>query len=144
MKNSARRNVLFTLRLCLLISVASLLTACATGYHSMGLTGGYKDKVLDPNTIQITYKGNGASKSQQIYKFAMRRAAQVTKLKGYNYFLVLSNKSYLKPESFTNVQGITFNTECPVTVLKIRLLTNKVAGAYSVNKVWLMTDKKSN
>lgn len=66
------------------------LTACATGYQSKGLTGGYRDAQLSPTTFMVTFEGNGYTDKNRANGFAMLRAAEITQERGYTHFKILS------------------------------------------------------
>ena len=64
------------------------LMGCATEYQSSGMTGGYNDQMTGPNTATVEFQGNGFTKSTTTKKFAMRRAAELTLQRGFDYFLI--------------------------------------------------------
>lgn len=70
----------------LAILLAASLTRCATGYGEMGLTGGYKDTMLDPDIGVVVVGGNGWTPADKIEAIARLRAAELTLQKGYQRF----------------------------------------------------------
>jgi hypothetical protein len=42
-----------------MVPAAALSGCCATGYGEMGTTGGYKDKIVEPDIAVIVVGGNG-------------------------------------------------------------------------------------
>lgn len=68
------------------------LAGCATGFHQRGLTGGYEDKQLGPETFQVGFFGNAKVTLDQAHDFACLRAAQVTLDHGFDSFSVLHQR----------------------------------------------------
>jgi hypothetical protein len=54
-----------------------LSSACATGYHSRGFTGGYTDFQTGQDTYSVSYKVNGYSDPESAMVFARRRASEL-------------------------------------------------------------------
>lgn len=69
-----------------LIALSALLAGCATAYQPDGVSGGYSNKVLAGNTVQVTFRGNRLTTSDTVHSFLLRRCAEVTLQDGYNYF----------------------------------------------------------
>jgi hypothetical protein len=70
------------------LSAACLLAGCATAYQPDGVSGGYSDKVLAGNTVQVTFRGNRLTSAEMVHSFLLRRCAEVTLQDGYNYFVL--------------------------------------------------------
>ena len=64
------------------------LSACATGYHSQGFTGGYRDYMIGPDTASVAVTGNGFTSFDKAEQIWIRRAADITLQHGYRYFVV--------------------------------------------------------
>lgn len=139
-----------SLKIFLLVAVMSLgLTACATGYKQSGfLTGdyGYIDKELSQKQVRITYTGNTGMKTKDSYHYAMRRAAELTKKRGFRYFEVLSNQNFIQDapaDELTGAAGLLISAiidaKIPVTKLTIKLTNNKTEKAYDVNRILAQT-----
>jgi hypothetical protein len=75
-----------------LILAALTLTACATGYQAKGLTGGYRDAQLSENIFMVTFEGNAYTDKDRANGFAMLRAAEITRERGYTHFKILSSQ----------------------------------------------------
>lgn len=72
---------------------ASLLTGCATGYHSatnplLGWTGGYWDKPGPGELIKVGFAGNGYSKEAKVEDYLMLRCAEIAQSRNKPYFSV--------------------------------------------------------
>jgi hypothetical protein len=68
------------------LSATCLLASCVTAYQPDGFSGGYSDKVLAGNTVQVTFRGNRLTSPETVHSFLLRRCAEVTLQDGYNYF----------------------------------------------------------
>jgi hypothetical protein len=115
------------------------ITSCSTGYQSQGLAGGYSEQLTGQNTATVFYKSNAFSSMSETRKHAMRRAAELTLQKGYDYFLIESDNQYVKNQKFSgtvqcntygysttcnNVGGGTFRK--PRVQLNIRMFNGTV------------------
>lgn len=67
------------------------LTACATGYQSSGLTGGYEQTPGPGPLEKVTFYGNGYIDAATVQKYALYRCAEVAKEKHKPYFLMFDN-----------------------------------------------------
>jgi hypothetical protein len=74
-----------TLRALAVLLVAAL-AGCATGYGEMGLTGGYKDKIVEPGIAVVVVGGNGFTGEAKVEAIAKMRAAELTLAQGFSRF----------------------------------------------------------
>jgi hypothetical protein len=74
------------IRIACLVAVAS--TACATGYHSRGMTGGYDEAQLGENVFRVSFEGNGYTSAVTATDYALLRSADLTLERGYSFFAV--------------------------------------------------------
>jgi hypothetical protein len=71
--------------------VLGILSACATGYQSNSLTGGY-DQTPGPGSLEkISFYGNGYVDAATVQKYALYRCAEVAKEKKKPYFLMFDS-----------------------------------------------------
>ena len=77
----------------IVLSAACLLAGCATAYQPDGVSGGYSDKVLAGNTVQVTFRGNRMTTPDMVHSFLLRRCAEVTLQDGYHYFAVVHEEA---------------------------------------------------
>lgn len=75
---------------------ASLLTGCATGYHSasnplLGWTGGYWDRPGPGELIKVGFAGNGFSKEAKVEDYLMLRCAEVAHARNKPYFVMYAS-----------------------------------------------------
>lgn len=80
-------------------ALALVLGGCATGYHAKGMLGdGYSDYRITENTFSITFRGNKYSDEEDIRRFALVRAAELTLTHGFRYFLVVNERELSSKE----------------------------------------------
>ena len=80
-----------TLSLAVLLA-AVMLTGCATGYGPKGMTGGYEDQQIDESTYRVSFHGNGHTDGNKVWNYWMYRCAELTKLKGFEFFSLIVEK----------------------------------------------------
>ena len=82
----------------ILLFLTILLFSCATEYgpSSQSFTGGYEDQLTGSNTAVVRFKSNAYTSMTETQKFAMRRAAELTLERGFDYFLIESRDTYEK------------------------------------------------
>ena len=79
----------------------TILVGCATPYQSKGFRGGYSEVQLDANTFRVNFIGNGNTSRERVDVFLLYRCAELTALRGYDYFILLSEESENRTESYT-------------------------------------------
>jgi len=77
------------IRLGSILLAAIFLTSCATRYQPMGFGGGYSDVLLDSNTAQVQFSGNGYTSLATVKKFLLLRCAEVTLKNKFTYFQIV-------------------------------------------------------
>lgn len=85
----------------LLVLIISVLTACATPYQSEGLRGGYSEMQLNDNEYVVSFSGNGFTSEERVTKLLLYRCAELTKKKGFNYFVISSVHEAQNNSQFT-------------------------------------------
>lgn len=88
------------MRLILIGSIALILTSCATGYHPSSITGGFEQIQLSNDSFMVGFSGNGYTSSERSRVFAMRRAAELTKEKGFKYFTISNSKTNISRSAY--------------------------------------------
>ena len=107
-------------------SLALVLTGCiaATPYQRFSFPrGGYDTKPLQDGIYQIDFAANGVTAQAQASYYAVVRAAEVTLQSGRRYFLVLSERTEMKP------LPVNPNVISPIVTLHIRTVVADFAGA---------------
>ncbi len=92
-----------------------ILTGCSTGYQSQGLTGGYSEQFTGQNTATVYYKSNAFTSMSETRQNAMRRAAELTLQRGYDYFFIESDSQYVKKQEFSGTiqcNSYGYSTTC--------------------------------
>lgn len=80
----------------ILAAAICLLSACATEYQPRGLTGGFSETALAPDTYKIVFLGNGFTDPDRANDYALLRAADLALLNGYPYFVILDEQNTLR------------------------------------------------
>ena len=96
----------------------------ATPYQRFSFPrGGYDTKPLQDGIYQIDFAANGVTAQAQASYYALVRAAEVTLQSGRRYFLVLSERTEMKP------LPVNPNVISPIVTLQIRTVVADFAGA---------------
>lgn len=66
--------------------LALALGGCASPYGPQGITGGFREQQLAPNSYRISYNGNGHTQEEQVVNYWLYRCAELTIQNGYSYF----------------------------------------------------------
>jgi hypothetical protein len=76
-------------KLFLLIPLVALI-GCATTYQKEGVfANGYSDFKATQDTFVVTFRANENTPQEDVFKYALHRAAEVTLKNGYRYFSVI-------------------------------------------------------
>lgn len=83
---------------------------CATTYHERGFWGdGYSEVRTSPDSFIVTFKGNASTNHDEVTKYTLLRASELTLLNGYKYFVILSSQdrtsSYDYVQTETNISN---------------------------------------
>lgn len=81
------------MRLASLTLAAALLASCATavgtGYQAADSKGyGYADQRIEGDRYRVTFRGDGATPPEAVEGFALKRAAEIARSNGYDWFRV--------------------------------------------------------
>ena len=85
-----------------LIIIMIILSSCVTPYQPQGRRSGYSSTQLDTNVFQVTFKGNGFTKSDRANDFALLRSAEITIENGYEHFVIIDVNQYSEDSSWTS------------------------------------------
>jgi len=69
-----------------------MFCGCATPYQKMGLTGGFRDKQLEPGVYSVLFAGNGYINPNTVSKYMLYRTAEITVENGYDYFAFIMDR----------------------------------------------------
>lgn len=103
------------------VSLIIMLSGCATSYQPMGYSGGYTERPIKEDVYIVTFKGNGFTAPERVRRYAMYRAAELTKEKGYDYFFVI-NQSTATKEHVTHQESA--ETDCYQTATGVECETD--------------------
>ena len=82
------------------LTVALLALGCATGYQSSddGVTGGYSETRLSPDSWHVLVEGNGFTERREVEDILMRRAAELTLEQGKRYFVLRDHQAWINTQ----------------------------------------------
>lgn len=98
-----------------ILAVLILLSSCATPYQKMGKRGGYSDARINDHIYRVSFQGNTRTKDEVVHRYFLRRCAELTLEKGYQYFIVINTED--KSRASLVVQEGTPKTRTPVTTV---------------------------
>lgn len=76
-----------------LLASLLFLCACATSYQPSGFSGGYSDMKVGDDLYQVSFAGNGYTRSSTVQQHMLRRCAELTREKGFDYFSFVSDEA---------------------------------------------------
>jgi hypothetical protein len=71
------------------LSAVCLIAGCTTAYQPEGVSGGYTDRTLAKNSVQISFRGNRFTAPNTLHSYLLRRCAEVTLQNGFTYFVLV-------------------------------------------------------
>ncbi len=98
-----------------LLAFLLFLSACTTPYQKLGKRGGYKEEKLNEHVYRVTFQGNTRTKDEKVYRYFLKRCAELTKLNGYQYFIVMNTED--KSRTALVMQEGTPKNQKPVTTV---------------------------
>jgi hypothetical protein len=130
-----------------LLLVVLLLGACATKYQRRvpGLFAGYEDEPLGERTYQVRVGKGFTSERPKLAKFALYRAAEITKAQGFSSFVILNGSDFTGstttvtavpvwgsagPHSFAGSAIVPMTVQEQWSYLDIRLLSQDERAQY--------------
>lgn len=81
------------LKYVLLFSII-ILYNCSTPYQPKGMLGGYSEEKIITNMYRVEFEGNQHSKPGTIQQYLLYRCAELTKEKGFDYFLIVNEERH--------------------------------------------------
>lgn len=89
------------MRLLTTVSLALVLTACATTYQPQGFSGGFSETQLDTNVFRVSFRGNGYTHSERAEELALLRSAEITLKYGFTHFIIIDGQSRVTQSTHT-------------------------------------------
>ncbi len=96
-----RGTMMNVMRVFFAAAVVALAFGCATPYQSKAFRGGYSETRLAPDVFRIHFRGNAYTSSERAQDFAILRAAQLARERGFPYFAVINESSSSSVHTFT-------------------------------------------
>lgn len=88
------------------IPLTVIIAGCATSYGARDFFGrGYSEIRTNPDSFIVTFKGNGCTYSDDVMRYALLRASELTIQNGYSYFVVLSSEDQSSNYNYSNTHG---------------------------------------
>ena len=121
----------------LVLIALAVLGGCSPGYNHWSLSGqGYSEIMVSQDSFVVSYKGNAFTPPQDVLRYSLLRAAELTLRAGYKYFVVLSSVDQTTSSNYLNAltQSGTFTVNSgtmvhPGASIKIRCLNDKPTDA---------------
>jgi hypothetical protein len=82
-------------------AAVSLVAGCATPYQSTGFRGGYSETLLAPDVFRIYFRGNAFTSIERAQDFALLRAAELARERGFAYFAIVDESSSSSVHAYT-------------------------------------------
>ena len=73
-----------------------ILSSCSTTYGPRGSMGGYEDKRIGNDMVEVKFYGNQHTSKEKVSKLLLYRCAELTKQSGFDFFVVLKDQSFEK------------------------------------------------
>lgn len=97
------------LKLAVAILAFAALTACArpTPYQAAldSSQDGYIEREIGTDQYRVGFTGNGITPRETVDRYLLYRAAELTRDKGYDYFIVANRNDYIDPQGIGGRQS---------------------------------------
>ena len=70
------------------------LSACSSSYGPLNSMGGYKEKQIGKDMMEVKFYGNQHTSKEKVSQLLLYRCAEVTDKAGFDFFVVLKDQSY--------------------------------------------------
>jgi hypothetical protein len=75
------------------MSLAALgLSACATSYQPLGLSGGFSETQLDKHVFRVSFNRNGYTSLSRAEDFTLLRSAELALKNGFSHFVIIDGR----------------------------------------------------
>ena len=121
-------------------TMAMLLSACATGYHSasnpiLGMTGGYWDQPGPGRLIKVGFSGNGYITRDKVATYLLYRCAEVAQREGGSHFIFYTSLPDAIGDRRSGERIVNAMGGKPATYAYILVLSDAEADALSATEV---------
>lgn len=89
------------------LAALALLGACATAtpYQAADNNGyGYAEQAIESNRLRLTFRGNALTERETVETYLLYRAAELTKQRGYDYFVLTNRDTEAKTRTYIDAQ----------------------------------------
>ena len=83
-------------RIFALCMIMLTLSACSSSYGPLNSMGGYKEKQIGKDMMEVKFYGNQHTSKEKVSQLLLYRCAEVTDKAGFDFFVVLKDQSYEK------------------------------------------------
>ena len=70
------------------------LSACSSSYGPLNSMGGYQEKQIGKDMMEVRFYGNQHTSKEKVSQLLLYRCAEVTEEAGFDFFVVLKDKSH--------------------------------------------------
>ncbi len=128
-------------RLLLAAAAGLLLSACATSYQSMGLTGGHMEQKGPGKLEAVTFAANGYTRAELAQKYALYRCAELANAKRKPFFLMYNSLIAAARNDPSGVPRVGQVQGKPIATAFVLMLDTPEPGAHNTEDV--LSDLKS-
>lgn len=99
-----------------LTAIVIILSGCATSYQPSGVTGGFSEMQLNDDIYRVSFRGNAYTAHENVQNYLLRRCAELTKAKGYNYFVILESNVDKKDSQYTTPTTVSTYSKSNISI----------------------------
>ena len=81
-------------RIFALCMIMLTLSACSSSYGPLNSMGGYQEKQIGKDMVEVKFYGNQHTSKEKVSQFLLYRCAEITDKAGFDFFVVLKDQSY--------------------------------------------------
>jgi hypothetical protein len=85
-----------------ILAASAWMAGCSTYKPSTGAGPGFSEMQVDANVYRVSFRGDGATKTDQAEEMALLRCAEVMAEKGFPFFTIQSDQAFASAKNFTN------------------------------------------
>ena len=102
-----------------LSALALIVCTCATPYRKLKSGGGYCDYRIAADVFSVSFRGNTATREEDVEKYLLRRASELTLEHEYKYFVIISEKGRTRKGSI-GYSGFKVPVVAPGSAIQIK------------------------
>jgi hypothetical protein len=105
------------------------LVSCTTPYQKLGKRGGYSDEKINDHIYRVTFQGNSRTADDVVYKYFIRRCAELALEHHFNYFIVIETDDKITTK-INVAEGSSEKSNKKITTMKYSGETNYAPTQY--------------